>query len=152
MRFDLNSQPDDIVIEPFKDGNVIKLKHVHLTAAERLRAMDLLARDIAASMEFLYDKIVGWDGVEDANGKPMPTFRTEDNRKISNVDAVLGKIPLCAQMDVWAQQMMLNGVEFALIQDGIAQLCSEEDFNRLKSIAAELGKPRTTEAKKSSTS
>ena len=150
MKFNLTTGPDPIVLDPNGDGDVITIQHERLTATERAEALELAETSMAASMRYLYDKYLAWDGVTDMNGRAIPPQYMDGREQKSNVDDVFGLLGLAVAMEAWIKQMVLNGVEFKRIEQAARQNMSDREFEKLREAAERMGKlPAPTDGESS---
>ncbi len=140
MNIDLNNTPPDLEIS-LGDSPVV-FKHLYFNGAERMAILDLLTTDWSAAFERSIQKVVGVDGLLDADNKPIPKGKIND---------LIGLLKFEQQIDLFSQQLVLNGTPFKIIQNMVERLLSKEDAEAVRQMADELGKLPFVAAKKSST-
>lgn len=152
MRFDLNSRPDDIVLN-LPDGDTITLQHELLTATERAAVLEMIDDSLSASMAYLFDKVLAWSGVTDTNGKPIPLhYLGEGGKTLSNIDKVFARLGFDIHVEAWLKQLVMNGVSFDKLM-GIAKASlSERQIESCREVADRVGKTQAPSEGASSTS
>jgi hypothetical protein len=153
VQFDLSTQPENIVLDPNHDGDVITIMHERMSATERITAIELTDQGLSASMAYLYRKYLTWTGVTDKGGSPIPIRTSGTNGETnSNIDKVFGMLPLATQIEAWIKQLVLNGVPFAHLKSAAAAALDADTIKSLEEVAANLGKSPAPMASASSTS
>jgi len=142
MRFKTKSQAPDIEIEPYEDGQKIVLMHRYMTGYERLTAMELGNQSLAGVMAYFYDFVIGWNGVEDQDGAPLPLKRVENGESVNMLDFIIGQLPLSCQGEIWFQWLLINGVANAQLNEAAKNFIEPSKFKRLEQLADRLGKSR----------
>lgn len=142
MRFKQQMRAPDIEIEPLGDGQTIAIVHTFMTAFQRATAVELLARGIAASMAYFYEFVIGWEGVEDESGAPLPLKRKENNEEVNVLDRIIGQLPFATQVEIWYQWLTINGVDSAALKGAAKEFLDPAAYNRLMERTAQLGKLR----------
>lgn len=91
MKFDLAPNPDPL---PFGKGDkAFKLRLKPCTGEERMAILDAARSDSLCSVQVSVDRLViGWEGVVDAAGNPVPLEYQEDGITKKRFNAFLGAI------------------------------------------------------------
>lgn len=152
MKFNLDTQPDPIILDPNGDGDLIVIQHERLTASERATAMELAEQGIAASLQYLYSKFLAWEGVDDTNGRPIKLHYADANgAKKNNADRVFGFLGFSVSIEAWIKQMVINGVSFERLEAAAKVHLNDRQMETVREVVAKLGKLPATTAAESST-
>lgn len=151
MNFNLNFRPDDIVLN-LPNGEVITLQHSLLTATERAAVLELVDTSLSASMEFLFDKIINWTGVNNMSGQPIPLRSTDENgATASNIDKVFGQLGFDIHIEAWIKQLVMSGVPLSKLMGMAKSSLSDAQIEDVKSVAEKVGKTEAPSVGASST-
>lgn len=109
MQFDIHHKPDPL---SFGEGDdAFKLMPKAPTGAERAAILDACDAGSYAEIQHAIERIiVGWDGVADPEGRPVP-FETQDGGTVKKLlNDFLGAVPLAVQIKVIAGVLAFVGV------------------------------------------
>lgn len=126
MKFKLTDNPPDIRLKVSAAGDVVGIRHRYMTSSERMSVLELLsAGGLASGMQYLQRFLVGWDGIEDENGKAIEFPAQSPDAAFAvnpTVDAILGRIPISQQLQLVVEQLAANGVNFKQFERVMAEL------------------------------
>jgi hypothetical protein len=115
MRVDIFTPPPPL---PFSDGeNTIKIMLRKPTGVDRLAFVDAVRDESAINqkIQVAVDRlVVGWEGIEDMDGNPLPLEREDaEGKKTRNFDAAMGAMPAMLQ-----DRILMGVAAFVGVIDG----------------------------------
>ena len=94
------------------DGR-FSLRLKRFTGVERMEVVTACgAADLAEVQHAINRLVIGWSGVEDTNGRPIPFDALDENKnKVCNLDAFLGSLPIAAQIEAMGGVLAFLGIK-----------------------------------------
>lgn len=141
MKLKFDVFPDPIIVRGEKPEDDVKLMHAFLTHFERMRAIELIGSGISESMKYLAGFIKDWANVRQVDGTPLPfsaSFKGSDGDDVPALDVFLSRISLSQQVELWATQLLLNGVSLKFIKPMFPQFLDEAGQSRIEAMIRPL--------------
>jgi len=114
MKFDLFTNAPEITMKLGPAGETVTFQTRFLTASERMNCLVLFARNVADCMSFVFNRIIGWTGIENPAGHAIPPTSTYQlpgaEQESSVVDIVIGRWDISEQVELFARICALNRV------------------------------------------
>ncbi|MFH1417262.1 MAG: hypothetical protein ABII12_03130 [Planctomycetota bacterium] len=122
MRVDICAAPPPLAFGEGDERFSLRLKHVG--SVERMEVLSACGGNDLAEVQHVINRLViGWQGVEDPNGLAIPFDALDkDGKKVCNLDAFLGSLPIATQVSVIGSVLAFLGIKESVTQGLVERL------------------------------